>query len=50
MVSPNLDSARQALIKQYRVSKISPELNDILDEKFPTDIIIHFLKANKILN
>ena len=50
MVCPNFDFAGQALIKQCHTSKISPNLNDIPDGKFPTDIIMHFLKASKILN
>ena len=49
MVCPNNDSARQA-IKQCHASKISPNLNEIPDGKFPTDVIINFLKGNKILN
>ena len=50
MVCPNFDTARQALIKQCHASKFSPNLNDILDGKFPIDIIINFLKACNTLN
>ena len=50
MICPNYGSAHQALIKQCYASKISPNLDDIPDGKFPTDVMVQFFKASKILN